>query len=232
MQNDPVRDKIRDLLWRRGLNMREASLAIGRNVSYMHGFLERGTPKVLSHRDAEKLAAVLACETEDLHHAERPRRRALAGPARDGAAPAGSPVPLTAVPEVEVEASAGTGAPADEHVDERARWFLPEGMIRYEGGAAPEAVRVLRVRGVSMEPELSEGDRLLVDTARQVPASGEMFVLWDGAGLVVKRVEYVNEPEGAPALRLKSANPDYDDYTVSAQDAHIVGKVLWTVRRV
>ena len=62
MQNDPVRERIRDLLWQRGLNMREASLAIGRNVSYMHGFLERGTPKVLSYQDAEKLAALLECE--------------------------------------------------------------------------------------------------------------------------------------------------------------------------
>ena len=231
MQNDPVRDKIRDLLWQRGLNMREASVGIGRNVSYMHGFLERGTPKVLSHQDAEKLAALLACEAEDLHHAERPRRRRRSGAARNATVPAGSPVPLTAVPEVEVEASAGPGALADEHIDERARWFLPDGMIRYEGGAAPDAVRVLRVRGVSMEPELSEGDRLLVDASRKIAASGEMFVLWDGTGLVVKRVEYVNEPDGEPLLRLKSANPNYDDYTVPAQDAHIVGKVLWTVRR-
>ena len=68
--------------------------------------------------------------------------------------------------------------------------------------------------------------------ARKASASGEMFVLWDGAGLVVKRVEYVNEPDGATALRLKSANPDYDDYTAPAQDVHIVGKVLWTVTRV
>ena len=232
MQNDSVRQKIRDLLWRRGLNMREASIAIGRNVSYMHGFLERGTPKVLSHRDAEKLATVLGCETEDLHHAEYPRRRTRSRSQRAGAIPAGSSVPLTAIREVEVEASAGPGAIADEWVNERARWFLPEGMIRYEGGATPDAVRVLRVRGVSMEPELSEGDRLLVDTSRQAAASGEMFVLWDGNGLVVKRVECVNEADGEPALRLKSANPHYDDYTVPAQETHIVGKVLWTVRRV
>lgn len=232
MQNDPVRERIRDLLWQRGLNMREASLAIGRNVSYMHGFLERGTPKVLSYQDAEKLAALLECEAGDLHHAVRPRRRRRSGAARNRFVSAGSPVPLTAVPEVEVEASASPGALADEHVHESARWFLPEGMIRYEVGAAPDAVRVLRVRGVSMEPELSEGDRLLVDTSRKIAASGEMFVLWDGGGLVVKRVEYVNEPNGDPALRLKSANPSYDDYTVPAQDAHIVGKVLWTVRRV
>lgn len=230
MQDDPVRGKIRDLLWRRGLNMREASLAIGRNVSYMHGFLERGTPKVLSHRDTEKLAAVLACEAEDLHHAERPRRRP--GPTPKGAVPAESPEPLTAVPEVEVEASAGPGPLADASITERARWVVPEGMIRYEGGAAPDAVRVLRVRGVSMEPELSEGDRLLVDTSRKVAASGEMFALWDGANLIVKRLECVSAPDVEPAFRLKSANPDYDDYTVPARKTHVVGKVLWVIKRV
>ena len=232
MQDDPVRQKIRGLLWQRELNMREASLAIGRNVSYVHGFLERGTPKVLGHRDAKKLAEVLGCGVEDLRHAERPPTRNGRGPKpRRRRAPKGSPAPLTGIPEVEVDASAGPGAVADEFVSEKARWFLPEGMIRHEGGAAPDAIRVLRVRGESMEPDLSEGDRLLVDTSKRVPATGEMFVLWDGIGLVVKRVERV-AATGEPALRLKSANADYADYTAPAGDVHIVGKVLWTVRRV
>ena len=231
MQNDPVRQKIRDLLWQCELNMRQASLAIGRNVSYMHGFLERGTPKVLGHRDAERLAKVLGCEVEDLRHAERPPTRKGRGPKpRRSRAPDGSPVPLAGIPEVEVEASAGPGALAYEHVSEKARWFLPESMIRYEGGAVPDAIRVLRVRGESMEPELSEGDRLLVDTSNRVPATGEMFVLWDGNGLVVKRVDHAAAEE--PALLLKSANPDYADYTALAGDVHVVGKVLWTVKRV
>ena len=234
MERDPVRQKIRDLLWKRGMNMREASLAIGRNVSYLHGFLERGTPKVLSHQDAETLAGVLGCKTDALYHAERPPRRKGAGTKkRRRKEMEQGPVPLAGIPEVDVEASAGPGALADEFVAERARWFLPEGMIRYEGGAAPGAIRVLRVRGESMEPELSEGDRLLVDTARRVPETGEMFVLWDGSGLVVKRVEHVRaDGDAAPELRLKSANPDYADYTCLAEDVHIVGKVLWTVRRV
>ena len=58
-----------------------------------------------------------------------------------------------------------------------------------------------------------------------------MAVLWDGNGLVVKRIETVREP-GPPRLRLISANPDYAPYTCLAQEAHIVGRVLWTIRRV
>ena len=232
MDNDPVRQKIRDLLWKRGLNMREVSIAIGRNVSYMHGFLERGIPKVLSYQDAHKIAEVIDCTAEELHHAERPPRRKRAGASQPRRAiPEPSAVPLAAIPEVEVDASAGPGALSGEFVAEKARWFLPEGMIRYEGGAAPDAIRVLRVRGVSMQPELSDGDRLLVDTSRRVPATGEMFVLWDGGGLVVKRVEAMMGTHEEAALRLKSTNPDYGDYTVPACDVHIVGKVLWTVKK-
>ena len=171
MERDPVRQRIGDLLWERGLNMRETSLAMRRNASSLHGFLERETPKVLSHRDAETLAGLLGCKADELHHAERPPRRKASGTMKrcrqDGMDP--GPAPLAPVPEVDVEASAGPGALADEFVAERVRWFLPEGMIRYEGGAAPGAIRVLRVRGESMESELSEGDRLLVDTARRVP---------------------------------------------------------------
>ena len=49
---------------------------------------------------------------------------------------------------------------------------------------------------------MRDGDRLVVDTARRVPVAGELFVLWDGAGVVVKRV--VPEPgrrHAEPRLR-------------------------------
>ena len=239
-KRDPIRERIHDLLWRRGLNLRQASLAIDRNTSYLHRFLERGMPKVLAYRDVQKLAELLGCEEEELRHTERPRRRK--GPAPAGVSgesgapdPAASPPDghgVTEVPEVAVDASAGPGALTGEHVDVEARWFLPENMLRQEGGVNPGAVCILRVRGDSMEPELSDGDRLVVDTAVHTPATGEMFVLWDGAGLVVKRIEILPPGGDSPRLRLKSANPDYADYDCPAADAHVAGRVLWAVRRV
>ena len=136
--------------------------------------------------------------------------------------PAGLPgAPVAAIPEIAVEAGAGAGALA---------------MLRYEDGAAPENVRILRVRGNSMEPEMREGDRIVVDVSRRLPATGETFVLWDGNGLVVKQVEPVRDDgageEEPPRLRLISANPGYAPYTCLAQDVHVLGKVLWVVRRV
>ena len=79
-----------------------------------------------------------------------------------------------------------------------------------------------------------------------MPDAGELFVLWDGDGLVVKRVEPVHDAPGAqggereggqaaglgpPRLHLLSANPDYPAYVCRTDDVHIVGKVLWKITR-
>jgi len=79
-----------------------------------------------------------------------------------------------------------------------------------------------------MEPLVGEGDRLIVDVSRRAPATGELAVLWDG--LVVKRVEAVSGSDPAE-LRLISANPVYEPYAVPAQDVHVVGKVVWVLRK-
>ena len=43
--------------------------------------------------------------------------------------------PLADAPEMAVEAAAAAGALNGEHVVEIARWYLPEAMLRHEGGA-------------------------------------------------------------------------------------------------
>ncbi len=234
MERDPIREKIFQLLWQRGMNMHEAAVAIGRNPSYMHQFLKRGIPKVLSYQDAEKLSELLGCKAEELHHAERPPRQRRTGakkPRRPEMDP--GPVPLSPVSEVDVEASAGPGAIAGEFVTEKARWFLPEGMIRDEAHASPGSLRILLVKGDSMEPEMGAGDRLMVDLSKRTLVTGEMFVLWDGIGLVVKRVQPLpGNGDGPARVRLVSANPDYEPYTCLADDVHVVGKVVWVVKQV
>ena len=182
MTPDPIRRKIKDLLWRRGLSLREASIAIGRNHSYLYRFVERAKPRALAFRDTEKLARLLGCEPDELRHETVPaRKRWTRKPAPEPpVSPSVSPPAMAEVPEMEVEAAAGPGVLNEEFATETARWQLPEAMIRHEAGADPGHLHILRVRGNSMEPEMREGDRIVVDTARRTPAMGELFVLWDG----------------------------------------------------
>ena len=234
-RRDPVRLRFKDLLRRNDLTLAAASLAIGRNRTYLQQYVDRGIPAVLGYRDSEALARMLGCDPSELRHEAVPKRRLMKR--KPPRMPAGLPgAPLAAIPEVTVEVSAGAGALAQEFVSETALWHWPENMIRHEAGAAPEDLRIVRVRGNSMEPELRDGDRIVVDVSRRLPATGETFVLWDGIGLVVKHVEVVHgdaaDENESPRLRLISANPDYAPYSCLVQDAHVLGKVVWVVRRV
>ncbi len=234
LRRDPVRLRLRDLLRRNDLTLAAASLALGRNRSYLHQYVDRGIPAVLGYRDSEALAGMLGCDPSELRHEAVPKRKPMKRkPPRMPAAVPGAP--LAAVREVTMEVSAGAGALAQEFVSETAIWHWPENMIRHEAGAEPGNLRILRVRGNSMEPELRDGDRIVVDVSRRLPATGQTFVLWDGIGLVVKHVEVVRgdaaDDGEPPRLRLISANPDYAPYSCLARDAHILGKVVWVVRR-
>ena len=233
VRRDPIRLRLKDLLRRNDLTLKAASLAIGRNRTYLQQYVDRGIPAVLGYRDSETLAEMLGCDPSELRHEVVPKRRPMKRKPRTPARLPGAPVAV--IPEVAVEVSAGAGAFTEEFVSETALWHWPENMIRHEAGASPEDLRILRVRGNSMEPELRDGDRIVVDVSRRLPATGETFVLWDGIGLVVKHVEVMRgdavDGDEPPRLRLISANPDYAPYSCLVQDAHILGKVLWVVRR-
>ena len=230
MERDPVRQKIKDMLWLRGLNMRQASAAIGRGPSYMQQFLERGVPAVLSYSDSEKLAAVIGCDANELRHAEAPKRKPQKRRRRTVPTPVPG-APLAAIPEMAVEASAGPGAVGEEFTAETARWYLPEGMIRHESDADPGNIRVLRTRGDSMEPLIS-GRR---------PAAGRRHPprprhRRDGCAVGRRRPRRQAGRSPAPR-RAATAQADlrqlrnYEPYTCLAEDAHIVGRVLWSLRR-
>ena len=66
---------------------------------------------------------------------------------------------------------------------ESARWYLPDSMLRQDAKANPKDLRIVRVRGDAMAPLLSEGDRLVIDTARTHPTTGELCELWDSSSL-------------------------------------------------
>lgn len=65
-QTDPVRQLVRRRLDELGLNMREASMKLGKNHAYLQQFLERGVPRALPEDVREQLAALLGCTEGEL----------------------------------------------------------------------------------------------------------------------------------------------------------------------
>ena len=102
-------------------------------------------------------------------------------------------------------------------------------MLRHECGSTPDDLHILRAHGDSIEFTV-EADRLVVDVLRRWPATGNLAVLWDWLGPVVKRVEAVSGSNPAE-FRLTSPNPVYEPYAVSAHDLHMVGMVVWVIEK-
>ena len=64
--SDPVKALIVKQLDLKGLNMKEVSLGIGRNETYLHHFITKGSPKRLHENDRSKLAKLLGVSEDQL----------------------------------------------------------------------------------------------------------------------------------------------------------------------
>jgi len=233
MDLDPARLRLLELIQERETDMKAASLAIGRNAAYLHQYVFRGTPKVLPEDARIALAAHLGVDDSEIRHAEAPPRQRRAVRSRDHKAQLdqdGVPAGFCSVPEIDVRASAGPGAMNDGLEESKETWLFPDPVIRHEFRTHPENLRLITLDGDSMEPLLSSGDRILVDTSQRVPVPPGIFVIWDGIGIVAKRVEHIPNSEPAKVV-IKSVNPEYQTYERDAEEVSIVGRVVWAAKR-
>ncbi len=92
-------------------------------------------------------------------------------------------------------------------------------------------LRVFTINGDGMEPALLRQDIVLVDTSKKIPSPPGIFILFDGAGLAAKRLEYVSGPKN-PHIRVISDNQHYSTYECSISDTAIMGRVVWFSREI
>ena len=134
---------------------------------------------------------------------------------------------IVEVPITEIEVSAGPGRFAPEQ-EGGERWPLPRDFVEQHFGEDAQ-LRVVTVRGDSQEPDLRDGDQVVVNLSATTLAEGLHVVRLDEA-LMLKRVQV----EGA-RVRLLSRNPAYEDIMVDLNaDQHrfaIVAKAGWAVKR-
>lgn len=104
-------------------------------------------------------------------------------------------------------------------------WNIPSSYVHNELRAAAIRIKLIEVMGDSMEPTLRSGDRAFIDMGHTSPSPPGVYAVWDGIGLVVKRVEIV--PRSMPVMvKLISDNSHHGAYEVSLEEARIVGRVV------
>jgi phage repressor protein C with HTH and peptisase S24 domain len=237
MDLDPTRLRVMKLIQQRRTDLKKASLAIGRNAAYLQQYLYRGIPKTLPEDAREALAIFLGVPEESLRPPKTESAAEPALPAMAAAIATAAPTAMgggmpgfSQVPELDVRASAGHGAFHEGDEEIKAVWMFPDAVIRHELRARSANLRIITIDGDSMEPLLASGDRVLVDTAQRVPAPPGIFVIWDGLGIVAKRIEHI--PTAEPSrIVIKSVNPIYGDYERPTEEVNIIGRVIWAGKK-
>lgn len=243
---DPLRDNIRSFLARTGMSERELSTASGLNEKAVSQILA-GKSQSPRGKSLQGLSDVMGMSVSELlggvtQSAGDVGRRAEAqlDPPRS---PLHSHDAASAIPEIDVLAGAGLGGEAlveaftDAEGNQisqdvvKAQWGLPASYTANVLGLRAKQARIIEVRGDSMAPTLLTGDRVMVDTGDRVPSPDGLFALFDGIGVVVKRLQRVPNTD-PPAFQIISDNPHHIPYQRVLDEIHLIGRVVWLARKI
>lgn len=130
-----------------------------------------------------------------------------------------------AIPRLVMDANAGMSS----RVQDGEPMLFSRTWLKEHFETDPANLRLLAIRGDSMEPTLCHTDTVLVDTTSKAPAPPGIFIVSDGFGLTPKRLEYASQQKPAK-IRVTSDNSKYLSYDRSADDILIIGRVVWFSR--
>jgi phage repressor protein C with HTH and peptisase S24 domain len=192
------------LIARDGTTLTTLSRVVGRNAAWMQQYLRRGTPKLLPERERAVLAAFFGVDEGVLG---APQQTAT----------------VVRVPRLALAVSAGPG-----------RFVTSERAVASAGYAAEDLAQlgivagdaaILDVAGISMEPTLHDGDRILVDRGQRRPgAQRAIWVIRIEDELLVKQL--VRDGDD---WRIVSDNAP--DRTVALPAVEILGRVVQLIRK-
>lgn len=207
-QEAEARRKLADLIDRHGEDYAGLSRLLGRNPAYIQQYIKRGTPRRLSEGDRRRLARYFAVDEREL------------------GAPEIETNATVAIPRLDIGASAGPGALAEDDRQGEDVRFDPAWLKLM--GLPPSNLSLIRVRGDSMSPTLDDGDEILVQGASGAPLEDGIHVIRMDGTLMVKRIAM--GPGGR--ISVLSDNPAYRDWPDTLlSEVDFVGRVVWMGRR-
>jgi len=153
----------------------------------------------------------------------------------------GNQRPTGGIIEIDVRAGLGGGGSlegrevvhdgeyADPVKDEA--WKFPARFMREEVRATESQVRILETHGDSMEPTIGSGERIIIHTGMKIPSPDGIFALRDTFGnIIAKRLQVLRKGD-PPRVLVISDNKAHPTEEVGLDEIHIVGRVLWGLKR-
>lgn len=176
-----------------------------------------------------------------LHNEGPPLASNAAGVAADDEQPINEP--LVRLNEVDVFAGAGGGGEAPAAYEQlRDGSWVPSDAVKSQAlfpaawlselGLDPRQTDLVRVRGDSMWPEIDDGDWVFVDRRVHSIQADDIYLIWDGWGVVAKSLSIVRSSRNEPRVRIISANPKYPPDELPIDDIRVIGRVHFRIGRI
>jgi len=237
MKLDAVRQLISELVARDETDLAAVSRSMGRNHAYLHQFIHQGKPKRLNEESRAALSRIFRLSPRSFQDGvKRPLEQ------HEDQDP-GRSREYIGIPENDIRGGAGGGGTSfgtrsRTDVDGntvsadpiKGMWYLPTAYVQHELHVPSGGGHIIEVIGDSMSPTLNAGDRVMIDVTDKNPTPPGIFALFDGYGVIVKRLERVARAE-PPAIRVISDNPHHGPFELTSDEAHIIGRVVWFARR-
>lgn len=136
-------------------------------------------------------------------------------------------VDLIMVPMVEARLSAGNGSLQVDGDIERSYAFRSDFLHR-KGN--PANMVMMRVEGDSMQPEIMDGDVVLLDQNKKEIRAGRIFAVGFDDAIYLKRIDKL-----PGKIVLKSVNPEYPPVELDVREQNedafrVIGQVIWCGR--
>jgi phage repressor protein C with HTH and peptisase S24 domain len=149
--------------------------------------------------------------------------------------------PSSGILEIDVRAGLGAGGSLEsrevrhegDHADpvKPEPWHFPSRFMREEVRATESQVIILETDGDSMEPTIGSGERIIVHTGMKTPSPDGIFALRDTFGnIIAKRLQVLRKGD-PPRVLVISDNKAHSTEEVGLDEIHIVGRVLWGLKR-
>lgn len=129
------------------------------------------------------------------------------------------------VPRVSARLCAGGGS-FETSAFVKNTMIFPKAWLRSKGN--PKEMVLMDILGDSMEPELRDGDTVLIDQSQTRMHAGAIYALGVEDSLLVKRVESL-----PGKIALISTNPNYTPIFLQGDEIEmlrILGRILWVCR--
>jgi transcriptional regulator with XRE-family HTH domain len=226
---------------RMGLTQKALALKAGLNETAVRDIL-KGRSRDPQLSTLRALGRILGCTVEELY-------KGNAGRAGYGVADRQQPWPANAggkaknvdeddapdslfVEELDITAAGSPSALLDGRARKVAgTWQMPDDVFGKRFPGNQRELFLVKVEGDAMVPDFMPGDRVMINTADVMPSPSGVFLVWDGAGLILRRCEI--KPNTKPLrITLRARNPDYGAHEVSLKEVTVCGRVVGRWHRV